>query len=75
MRRVDLRKSTDFFADLKKQIDTLHENEVLIALFEIGDFSNVEKSYEFVYNNNCKVLNSLKFNQVDWTITIKKEGK
>ena len=75
MRRIDLRKSKDLFVDLKKHIDNAKENEVLVVLFEIGDFSNIDKAYEFVANNNCKMMNSLKFNQCDWTIVIKKEAK
>lgn len=72
MRRVDLRKSQNLFQDLKNIIDYAYMGEVLVVLFEIGDFSNVEKSFAFVKEQNCELLNSLKFNQVDWTIVIKK---
>ncbi|MBF7044254.1 NADH-ubiquinone oxidoreductase subunit E family protein [Campylobacter volucris] len=72
MRRVDLRKSQNLFQDLKNIIDDAYMGEVLVVLFEIGDFSNVEKSFAFVKEQNCELLNSLKFNQVDWTIVIKK---
>ena len=72
MRRVDLRKSKDFFEDLAKTIKEAKINEVLVILFEIGDFSAVEKSFSFVKEQDCELLNSLKFNQVDWTIVIKK---
>ncbi|AJC94723.1 hypothetical protein FVD15_04135 [Campylobacter volucris] len=72
MRRVDLRKSQNLFQDLKNIIDDACMGEVLVVLFEIGDFSNVEKSFAFVKEQNCELLNSLKFNQVDWTIVIKK---
>ena len=41
-------------------------------MFEIGDFSAVEKSFSFVKEQNCELLNSLKFNEVDWSIVIKK---
>lgn len=75
MRRVDLRKSDDLFASLKQIINKAKINEVLVILFEIGDFSNVEKSFAFVKEQNCELLNSLKFNQVDWTIVIKKVAK
>lgn len=74
MRRIDLRKSKDLFSELKTQIDSMNDKDVLVVLFEIGDFSNVEKSFEFVYENNCKILNSLKFNQMDWMLCIKKES-
>ncbi|KAA6227275.1 MULTISPECIES: NADH-ubiquinone oxidoreductase subunit E family protein [unclassified Campylobacter] len=75
MRRVDLRKSKDFFKDLENTIKKAKINEVLVVLFEIGDFSVVEKSFAFVSEHGCELLNSLKFNQVDWTITLKKVSK
>lgn len=72
MRRVDLRKSKDLFADLKLIMQEAYVGEVLVVLFEIGDFSNVEKSFAFIKEENCELLNSLKFNQADWTIVFKK---
>ncbi|EKR5298705.1 hypothetical protein P8K18_001628, partial [Campylobacter lari] len=36
---------------------------------------NVEKSFAFIKEQNCELLNSLKFNQVDWTIVFKKVGQ
>ncbi|MBK2000097.1 NADH-ubiquinone oxidoreductase subunit E family protein [Campylobacter sp. LH-2024] len=74
MRRVDLRKSKVLFEDLAQVIKEAKAGEVLVILFEIGDFSAVEKSFSFVKENGCELLNSLKFNQVDWTIVIKKES-
>lgn len=74
MRRVDLRKSDNLFESLKVIITEAKKDEVLVVLFEIGDFSAVEKSFSFVKEQGCELLNSLKFNQVDWTITIKKVG-
>ncbi|MBX2683602.1 NADH-ubiquinone oxidoreductase subunit E family protein [Campylobacter lari] len=75
MRRVDLRKSQDLFKDLEQIIQKAYMGEVLVVLFEIGDFSNVEKSFSFIKERNCELLNSLKFNQVDWTIVFKKVGQ
>lgn len=72
MRRVDLRKSENLFADLAEIITQAYKGEVLVVLFEIGDFSTVERSFSFVKEQGCELLNSLKFNQVDWTIVIKK---
>ncbi|HDZ4293841.1 TPA: hypothetical protein RTB24_001223 [Campylobacter jejuni] len=73
MRRVDLRKSKELFEDLAQIIKEAKQGEVLVVLFEIGDFSPVEKSFSLVKEQGCELLNSLKFNQVDWTIVIKKE--
>lgn len=72
MRRVDLRKSKDLFEDLALLIQEARQGEVLVVLFEIGDFSPVERSFAFVKEQNCELLNSLKFNEVDWSIVIKK---
>ncbi|EAJ6150430.1 hypothetical protein BXA08_02120 [Campylobacter lari] len=74
MRRLDLRKSQDLFKDLEQIIQNAYMGEVLVVLFEIGDFSSVEKSFAFIKEQNCELLNSLKFNQVDWTIVFKKVG-
>ena len=57
---------------LGQQIKASEAGEVIIFLFEIGDFSGVTKAINLAYNLNCEVMNSLKFNQVDWVLTIKK---
>ena len=72
MRRVDLRKSKDLFEDLALLLQEAKQGEVLVVLFEIGDFSPVERSFAFVKEQNCELLNSLKFNEVDWSMVIKK---
>ncbi|WP_107698391.1 NADH-ubiquinone oxidoreductase subunit E family protein [Campylobacter concisus] len=73
MRRVDLRHlKSEFLSTLGQQIKASEAGEVIIFLFEIGDFSGVAKAINLAYNLNCEVMNSLKFNQVDWVLTIKK---
>lgn len=73
MRRIDLRHlKSEFLSTLGQQIKASEPNEVIIFLFEIGDFSGVTKAVNLAYNLNCEVMNSLKFNQVDWVLTIKK---
>ena len=73
MRRVDLRHlKSEFLSALGQQIKAGEADEVIIFLFEIGDFSGVTKAVNLAYNLNCEVMNSLKFNQVDWVLTIKK---
>ena len=73
MRRVDLRHlKGEFVSALGQQIKAGEAGEVIIFLFEIGDFSGVTKAVNLAYNLNCEVMNSLKFNQVDWVLTIKK---
>lgn len=72
MKRIDLRKSKDFFADLKEELLSLKPLEVVVVLFEIGDFSKVEQSFAFVDELGCELMSSLKFNEVDWSLVIKK---
>ncbi len=74
MKRYDLRHLKDEFYDRMKEI-LQHESgseEVLIFLFEIGDFSPIQKSADLVKESGYELMNSLKFNEVDWTIVVKK---
>ena len=76
MRRVDLRHlKGEFLSALGQQIKASEPDEVVIFLFEIGDFSGVKNAINLAYNLNCEVMNSLKFNQTDWTLIIKKVAK
>ncbi len=74
MKRYDLRPLKDNFYDrmlelMDKDID---EGENAIFLFEIGDFSPIQKSSDLIYEAGYTMMNSLKFNEVDWTIVVKK---
>ena len=72
MKRVDLRHlNGEFIGRLNDDLKTLKSGEVRIYLFEIGKFENIEKSIEVVNECNCELMNSLKFNQVDWTLVVK----
>ena len=74
MKRFDLRYlKNDFFKRMGEIIDSeLQGGEVGIFLFEAGDFQNIPKSAEFIKNRGDELMNSLRFNQVDWTIAVKK---
>ena len=48
------------------------EGENAIFLFEIGDFTPIQKSSDAIYEAGYTMMNSLKFNEVDWTIVVKK---
>ena len=74
MIRFDLRNHKDNFYDrMIELIDTkVKVDEVVIFMFEIGDFSSVQKSADTIKEAGHELMNSLKFNEVDWTITIKK---
>lgn len=74
MKRYDLRHLKADFDDRMKEIVTneITVGEVIIFLFEIGDFSGVQRSADMMKECGCELLNSLKFNEVDWTIVVKK---
>jgi len=74
MKRYDLRHLKADFDDRMKEIVTkeITAGEVIIFLFEIGDFSGVQRSADMMKECGCELLNSLKFNEVDWTIVVKK---
>jgi len=74
MKRYDLRHLKDNFEPRMKEIlgETHKANETLIFLFEIGDFSPIQRSADLVKECGYELYNSLKFNEVDWTIVVKK---
>jgi len=74
MKRYDLRHlKSDFDARMVEVLKTETQyGEVAIFLFEIGDFSAIQRSADLVKENGCELMNSLKFNEVDWTIVVKK---
>jgi len=75
MKRFDLRHLKDnFYGRMVELIDNdLKNGEVGIFLFEVGDFSPVQKSADIVKEHGHELMNSLKFNEVDWTIVVKKK--
>ena len=73
MKRYDLRHLKDAFEPrMKELLDTHKAGEVAIFIFEIGDFTPVQKSADLVKECGYELMNSLKFNEVDWTIVAKK---
>lgn len=74
MKRYDLRHLKDDFYDrMVELIDKgIKVDEVGIFLFEVGDFSSIQKSADVVRATGHDLMNSLKFNEVDWTIVVKK---
>jgi len=75
MKRFDLRPlKNDFIPKMVELInEEITEGENAIIMFEIGDFSGVQASADSVKENNWTLMNSIKFNEVDWTLVIKKE--
>ena len=73
MKRYDLRHlKTEFEPRMKEILGTHSAGEVAIFLFEIGDFSPIQTSSDLVKDCGYELINSLKFNEVDWTIVVKK---
>ena len=74
MKRYDLRHLKDDFYDrMVELIDKgITVGEVGIFLFEVGDFSSIQKSADTVRATGHDLMNSLKFNEVDWTVVVKK---
>lgn len=74
MKRFDLRHlKNDFLGRLEELItQELQVNEVGIFLFSVEDFENVQKSADIVKKTQNELLNSLRFNEVDWTIVVKR---
>ena len=73
MKRYDLRHLKAEFQPRMKEILGEHKaGEVAIFLFEIGNFSPIQESADLVKESGYELLNSLKFNEVDWTIVCKK---
>jgi NADH-quinone oxidoreductase subunit E len=74
MKRYDLRHLKEEFEPRMKELIAVHKaGEVAIFLFEIGDFTPVQRSANLVKESGYELLNSLKFNEVDWTIVTKKD--
>ena len=74
MKRYDLRHLHDDFYDrMLELIDKgIQVGEVGIFMFEVGDFSSIQKSADVIKESGHDLMNSLKFNEVDWTIVVKK---
>lgn len=73
MQRYDLRHlGDDFYGRMLEIIDETTLGEVSIFMFEIGDFSPIQKSADVIKEAGWTLMNSLKFNEADWTIVVKK---
>lgn len=74
MKRYDLRELKDDFYDRMVELleNDIKVGEVAIFMFEVGDFSSIQKSADVIKQSGHELMNSLKFNEVDWTIVVKK---
>ena len=76
MQRYDLRHLKNNFYDRMLEImkDEVANDEIAIFMFEIGDFSPIQKSADVIKEAGYTLMNSLKYNEVDWTIVVKKSS-
>jgi NADH-quinone oxidoreductase subunit E len=77
MERYDLRKhkSDTLFDRMTEIMDKVAKpSEVMIFMFEIGDFSPVHKAHEIMKEQGHEIMNSIKFNEVDWTLVVKRKS-
>jgi len=77
MKRFDLRKLKEdkLFNRMKEIMKTdAKDGEVVIFMFEVGDFSPVTKSMEVMKKEGYEIMNSLKFNEVDWSLVVKRKA-
>ena len=74
MKRYDLRHLKDDFYDRMVELieQGIKVDEVGIFMFETGDFSSIQKSADVINATGHTLMNSLKFNEVDWTVVVKK---
>lgn len=74
MKRFDLRHlKNDFYDRMLELMDKqIKDGENAIIIFEIGDFENIQKSADVIYEAGYTLMNSIKFTEVDWTLVIKK---
>ncbi len=76
MKRYDLRGLKTGFYDRMVELleDDVAPSETAIFLFEVGDFSAIQKSADIIKESGHELTNSLKFNEVDWTIVVKRKS-
>jgi len=77
MQRYDLRKYSEdkLYERMIEVMDKeIAPSEVCIFLFEVGDFSPVQKSYDTMKEAGHKVVNSLKFNELDWSLVVRRKA-
>ena len=74
MKRFDLRYlKNDFYDKMLELMDKqISSEETAIIMFEIGDFNNIQKSADVIYEAGYTLMNSIKFNEVGWTLLVKK---
>ena len=75
MQRYDLRHlKNEFYDRMVEIVNKTSEGEVSIFMFEVGDFTPVQKSADLIKEAGHQLMNSLRYNEVDWTIVVKRSA-
>jgi NADH-quinone oxidoreductase subunit E len=75
MKRYDLRHlKKEFESRMFEIVSSSNKGEVLIFLFEIIDEESLQKLMRDIDGYGHEILNSLRFNEVDWTLVLKIKG-
>jgi NADH-quinone oxidoreductase subunit E len=75
MKRYDLREYKSVFkARLLEILNDSEEKEVLIFIFESISNESLKDLIDAIKEKEGDVLNSLRFNEVDWTIVVRAKG-
>jgi len=77
MERYDLRKLKDdkLTERMVEVMETIAKpGEVMIFMFEVGDFSPVHTTMDVMKKEGHEIMNSIKFNEVDWTLVVKRKA-
>jgi len=76
MKRYDLRHlKRDFESRMFDIINNSQKGEVLIFLFETINEDCLQKLMRDIEENGDEILNSLRFNEVDWTMVLRAKGR
>lgn len=73
MRRYDLRHlGMDCLQRMREIITTSSDGEVSIFIFELPEFDLIQKSADLALECGAELLNSIRFNEKDWTFVVRK---
>lgn len=73
MKRFDLRHlHNDFLPRLKELLMQSEIGEVSFFLFEADVFENTRKASQSAQECGAQILNSIRFNERDWTLIVRK---
>ena len=76
MKRYDLRHlGTDCLGRMREILTQSAEGEVSIFIFELTDFDLIQKSADVALECGAELLNSIRFNEKDWTFVVRKNAK